>query len=164
MTAEEVYQSVTNGGTSGFAAAVKIFEGFGPWCLIGGLAVNSYVEPVYTVDADFVIVSANLSRVSAALDAAGFSLQTFAHSVNARRPESQLSLQLTTDPRDQDFPERAERQEVLGVIGAGGPGAGSDGGKGWEGGCGNHGGEGEGCAGVGHGLLQRVRTAVANGI
>lgn len=116
MTAEEVYQSVTNGGTSDFAAAVKIFEGFGPWCLIGGLAVNSYVEPVYTVDADFVIVAANLSPVSTALDAAGFSLQTFAHSVNARRPESQLSLQLTTDFRYQDFPERAERKEVLGVT------------------------------------------------
>lgn len=116
MTAEEVYQSVTNGGTSDFAAAVQIFEGFGPWCLIDDLAVNSYVEPVYTVDADFVIVSDNLSRVSGALDAAGFSLQTFAHSLNARRPESQLSLQLTTDPRYQDFPERAERKKVLGVM------------------------------------------------
>ena len=80
--------------------------------MIGGLAVNSYVEPVYTVDADFVIVSANLSRISAALDAAGFSLQTFAHSVNARRPESQLSLQLTTDPRHPDFPDRAPRNTL----------------------------------------------------
>ncbi len=101
MTAEEVYQSVTNGGTSDFAAAVEIFERFDPWCLIGGLAVNSYVEPVYTVDADFVIVAANLSNVSAAL---------------ARRPASQLSLQLTTDARYQDFPKRAERKEVLGVL------------------------------------------------
>ena len=42
MTAEEVYESVTNGGTSDFAAAVAIFDRFGPgsWCLIGGLAVR----------------------------------------------------------------------------------------------------------------------------
>jgi hypothetical protein len=41
MTVEEVYESVTNGGTSDFAAAVAIFDRFGSgsWCLIGGLAV-----------------------------------------------------------------------------------------------------------------------------
>lgn len=116
MTAEEVYESVTNGGASDFAAAVEIFERFGPWCLIGGLAVNCYVEPVYTVDADFVIVSDSLEVVQSALIDAGFSLQTFAHSVNAKRRESKLSLQLTTDPRYQDFPPRAERREVLGQM------------------------------------------------
>lgn len=116
MTAEEVYESVTNGGASDFAAAVEIFERFGPWCLIGGLAVNCYVEPIYTVDADLVVVSSSLGSVQSALTDAGFSLQTFAHSVNGRRRESKLSLQLTTDPRYQGFPSRAERREVLGRI------------------------------------------------
>jgi hypothetical protein len=60
MTAEEVYESVTNGGASDFAVAVGVFDRFGPWCLIGGLAVNCYVDPVYTVDADFVVVSDHL--------------------------------------------------------------------------------------------------------
>ncbi|MBA3961287.1 MAG: hypothetical protein H0X40_05220 [Chthoniobacterales bacterium] len=115
MTAEEVYESVTNGGTSDFADAVEIFEGFGPWCLIGGLAVNCYVEPIYTVDADFVVVASDLQKVASALAESGFALQTFAHSVNARRPESELSLQFTTDPRYQDFPKRAESNEVLGL-------------------------------------------------
>ena len=115
MTAEEVYESVTNGGTSDFAAAVKIFDRFGPWCLIGGLAVNCYVEPVYTVDADFVMVAREMGKVQAALTAAGFALQTFPHSVNARRSGSKLSLQLTTDARYQDFLGRAERREVLGL-------------------------------------------------
>ncbi|HXA10074.1 MAG TPA: hypothetical protein VNW28_08835 [Chthoniobacterales bacterium] len=117
MTAEEVYESVTNGGTSDFAAAVAIFDRFGPgsWCLIGGLAVNCYVEPVYTVDADFVMVAREMGKVQAALTAAGFALQTFPHSVNARRSGSKLSLQLTTDARYQDFLGRAERREVLGL-------------------------------------------------
>jgi hypothetical protein len=115
MTAEEVFQSVTNGGTSDFAAAAAIFDRFGRWCLIGGLAVNCYAEPVYTVDADFVVVADQLDEMQAALADAGFTLQTFAHSVNARRSGSKLSLQLTTDPRYQEFPGRAERQEVLGL-------------------------------------------------
>ncbi len=116
MTAEEVYESVTNGGTSDFAAAVEIVDRFGPWCLIDGLAVNCYVEPVYTVDVHFVMVACEMGKVQAALTDAGFSLQTFPHSVNARRAGSKLSLQLTTDPRYQNFPERAERREVLGLT------------------------------------------------
>lgn len=116
MTAEEVYESVTNGGASDFSAAVEIFERFGPWCLIGGLAVNCYAEPVYTVDADFVLVAGEMEKVQTALVDGGFSLQTFPHSVNARRSGSKLSLQLTTDPRYQSFPERAERREVLGLT------------------------------------------------
>jgi hypothetical protein len=66
MTAEEVYESVTTGGASDFAAAVQIFERFGPWCLIGGLAVNCYVEPVYTVDADFIGGSEEMEAVQRA--------------------------------------------------------------------------------------------------
>jgi len=116
MTAEEVYESVTNGGTSDFAAAVEIFDRFAPWCLIDGLAVNCYVEPVYTVDADFVIIAREVEKVQLALAGAGFSLQPFAHSVNAKRPGSQLSLQLTTDARYQDFPGRAALREVLGLT------------------------------------------------
>jgi hypothetical protein len=116
MTAEEVYESVTNGGTSDFAVAIEIFERFGPWCLIGGLAVNCYAEPVYTVDADFVVVAPDLEKVQRALTDAGFLLQTFPHSLNARRAASKLSLQLTTDPRYQEFPARAERREVLGLM------------------------------------------------
>jgi len=115
MTAEEVYESVTNGGASDFAAAVEIFDRFGPWCLIGGLAVNCYVEPVYTVDADFVIVSEHLEGVQAALSKGGFSLTKFPHSVNAKRPQSKLSVQLSTDLRYQGFVSRAERREVLGA-------------------------------------------------
>jgi hypothetical protein len=115
MTAEEIYESVTNGGASDFSVAVEIFERFGPWCLIGGLAVNCYVEPVYTVDADFVVVAEQISQVQIALREAGFTLSVFPHSVNALRSGSKLSLQLSTDPRYQEFLDRAERREVLGA-------------------------------------------------
>ncbi len=116
MTAEEVYESVTNGGASDFAAAVEIFQRFGPWCLIGGLAVNCYVEPVYTVDADFVVVAREMESVQSALTEAGFAVERFPHPANAMRSGSKLSLQLTTDPRYQDFVERAQSREVLGRI------------------------------------------------
>ena len=52
MTAEEIYESVTNGGSTDFAQVADILQRHGPWSLIGGLPLNCYVEPVYTVDAD----------------------------------------------------------------------------------------------------------------
>jgi len=53
MTALEVYELTTKGGATDFARLIAACEHFGPYCLIDGLAVNCYVEPVYTVDADW---------------------------------------------------------------------------------------------------------------
>ena len=114
MTATEVFESVTNGGASDFAEVVAILNGAGPWCLIGGLAVNCYVEPVYTVDADIVVVSANLGSIQEKLIHAKFSTDTFAHSLNAQKEGSKLRLQFTTDDRYQSFIARSQRREVLG--------------------------------------------------
>ena len=63
MTAAEIYESVTNGGSSDFAELVTVLNRNEPWCLIGGLAVNCYVEPVYTVDVDLVMVAATQRQV-----------------------------------------------------------------------------------------------------
>ena len=114
MTAEEIYESVTNGGATDFAQVAAILDRHGPWSLIGGLAVNCYVEPVYTVDADIVVAAENLARVRESLAEAGFRLEEFAHSLNASKPGSKLQIQFTQDARYQDFIGRAERREVLG--------------------------------------------------
>ncbi len=49
MTESEVFEMVTGSGSSDFATLVAILNQRGSWCLIGGLAVNCYVEPVYTL-------------------------------------------------------------------------------------------------------------------
>jgi hypothetical protein len=116
MTAEEIYESVTNGGSSDFAQVVAILERHGPWCLIDGLAVNCYVEPVYTIDADIVAVAENLAVIRDELSAAGFGLEQFAHSLNARKAAGKLNIQFTRDDRYQSFIARANRGEVLGQL------------------------------------------------
>lgn len=87
----------TQGGATDFAQAIALCESLGPYCLIGGLAVNCYVEPVYTPDADIV-------RVAALLPA-----------LQIRPEKSRLCIQFTTDDRYQSFPNRAMEAEVLGV-------------------------------------------------
>ncbi|CAN5246640.1 hypothetical protein BH20VER2_BH20VER2_05130 [soil metagenome] len=116
MTATEAYESVTHGGSSDFAAAVEILREHGPWCLIGGLAINCYVEPVYTIDADIVLVASQLPAVAERLAAAGFFVQEFPHSLNAQRGAGRLSIQFTTDGRYQDFVGSATPAQVLELL------------------------------------------------
>ncbi len=51
MTAAEIYDSVTNGGAHDFAEVVGVLNRNKPWCLIGGLAVNCFVEPEHSMNA-----------------------------------------------------------------------------------------------------------------
>jgi hypothetical protein len=60
VTAEEAYDLTTRGGAHEFERIIRVCESFGPYCLIGGLAVNCYVEPVYTLDADIVVIASIL--------------------------------------------------------------------------------------------------------
>jgi len=112
MTAAQIYESVTNGGASDLGDVVAVLNTNKPWCLIGGLAVNCYVEPVYTVDVDLVVVAAKLPEIESELTGRGF---RFEHSMNARRPGSKLNAQFTTDPRYQEFLKDATEREVLGI-------------------------------------------------
>lgn len=114
MTASEVFELVTGSGSSDFAILVRILDKHGSWCLIGGLAVNCYVEPVYTLDADIVVISTELPAIRNELVAAGFTIEEFPHSLNARMAGSDLRIQFSLDPRYQDFLKQSHLLEVLG--------------------------------------------------
>jgi hypothetical protein len=114
MTASEIFESVTGSGSSDFASLVSILNRRGSWCLIGGLAVNCYVEPVYTLDADVVVIASELPAIKVELIEAGFSVEEFTHSLNAKMTGSDLRIQLSLDPRYQDFIKDTTTREVLG--------------------------------------------------
>jgi hypothetical protein len=114
MTATEVFESVTNGGSSDFALLAQILDKYGRWCLVGGLAVNCYVEPVFTMDADIVVLSSELNAIQAELIARGFSVEEHEHSVNAQMKGSQLRIQFTVDQRYQKFLADTKTMDVLG--------------------------------------------------
>lgn len=70
MSEGEFFAAIT-GHDSDLNRAVAALRASGhPFCLIGGLAVNQYSEPVVTLDADFAIVAA--AGVEEALLAQGF--------------------------------------------------------------------------------------------
>ena len=97
-----------------FALLVSILNERGPWCLIGGLAVNCYVQEVHTSDADIVIAALEADSIREDLATAGFSIQEFPHSIIAKMKGSDLEIQLTTDSRHQKFLIDTKLMEVLG--------------------------------------------------
>jgi len=115
VTAQEAYELTTQGGATDFVRLIEACESFGPYCVIGGLAVNYYVEPVYTLDADIVVIGSGLPKLSAYLKEQGFRIEEHLHSLNALAPGSDLRIQFTTDDRYQAFLARSVEAEVLGV-------------------------------------------------
>ena len=105
----------TRGGATDFVRLIGACESFGPYCLIGGLAVNCYVEPVYTLDADIVVIASSLPQLTSHLLEQGFKIEEHPHSVNALAPGSELRIQFTTDERYQAFLARSVEAEVLGL-------------------------------------------------
>jgi hypothetical protein len=86
------------------------------YCIIDGQAVNAYAEPVVSLDLDLVIAADQLEQVEALLQGGPFHLKRFAHSLNLSLPDSDLRIQIQTDPRYASFPERASAQNVLGLT------------------------------------------------
>jgi hypothetical protein len=115
VTAAEAFELITQGGATDFAQVIAVCEASGPWCLIGGLAVNCFVEPVYTLDANLVVVAAGLPGLAERLREQGFVIEEHEHSVNAVRRGSDLRIQFTTHARYQAFPERSVEAAVLGI-------------------------------------------------
>ena len=114
MTAQEAFNAASKGGYNDLAAVLAICRRHGDYCVIGGLAVNTYVRPVFTMDADLVIAAAQLPAVRADLVAAAFTVQEEEWRLNALHPGSELRIRFTKDPRYQSFLTSARPGQVLG--------------------------------------------------
>lgn len=84
------------------------------YCVIGGQAVNAYVDPLVSLDLDLAVATADLPRVRALL-AGAFKVEDFAHSLNVSSADSALRVQFQTDARYAAFVDRAATRGVLGL-------------------------------------------------
>jgi len=115
MTGKEFINSVANGKLDIIQLILDILTETGSrYCLIGGLAVNAYVEPVVSLDLDIVAAVDDVVVISKAAVERGFKVEPFEHSVNLTSKASDLRIQLQTDPRYQGFITDAETRDVLG--------------------------------------------------
>ena len=115
MTAKDFIKAVSNGEADIIQMLLDIIARIDtPYCIIGGLAVNAYADPVVSLDLDIVIVARRLEELCAKAVEAGFTIERFEHSINLSSPKSDLRVQLQTDARYQKFISRAKRKNVLG--------------------------------------------------
>jgi len=84
------------------------------YCVVGGQAVNAYVEPVVSLDLDIVVAADDLAAAEDLLSRQ-FTVARFPHSLNVSAPGSDLRVQLQTDPRYADFVARSSVRDVLGL-------------------------------------------------
>lgn len=84
------------------------------FCVIGGQAVNAYVEPLVSLDLDLVVAIHQIERVESLLEKQ-FTVKRFPHSLNISIPGSDVRVQVHTDARYASFLERASTRTVLGM-------------------------------------------------
>lgn len=115
MRALAFWKTVTVDEANLLEQLVSLLEEAGVrYCVVGGQAVNAYVEPVVSLDLDLVVAASDLERVESLL-ARRFHVDRFPHSLNVSVAGSDLRVQIQLDPRYHAFVERASVQEILGV-------------------------------------------------
>ena len=83
------------------------------YCVIGGLAVNAYAEPVVSLYLDIIIAASDRGKLFASFSR-DYSVKEEKHSINISIPFSVLRIQIQTDSRYQEFIHRAVTKKVLG--------------------------------------------------
>jgi hypothetical protein len=114
MTKKEFLNAVSNGKIDILQIFLDTISAVGTdYCVIGGLAVNAYAEPVVSLDLDIIIATKDVEILCKAASK-HFTIQRFEHSINLSSSESDLRIQLQMDSRYQDFIPRAKTHNVLG--------------------------------------------------
>ncbi len=117
MTGKEFVNRVANGKSDIIQILLDILSETGSrYCLIGGLSVNAYVEPVVSLDLDVVSAVKDVGAICAAAKEHGLKVEEFEHSTNISSTDSDLRIQIQTDPRYQKFVSNAEEKTVLGYT------------------------------------------------
>jgi hypothetical protein len=84
------------------------------FCVIGGQAVNAYVEPLVSLDLDLVVATHQVEQAEALLERQ-FTVRRFPHSLNISIPNSDVRVQIQTDERYASFLDHAVPRSVLGM-------------------------------------------------
>lgn len=117
MTGKEFANRLANGKSDIIQVFLDILSKTGSrYCLIGGLAVNAYVEPVVSLDLDVIAINEDIDAICKAAKEQGMKIEQFEHSVNLTSPDSDLRIQLQQDPRYQGFVSNAQSANVLGYT------------------------------------------------
>lgn len=99
MTEKEFFNRVSNSKSDFLQEFVNLLkEKKVPFCVIGGLGVNAYAEPIVTLDCDLVIEASGLDKVISKIKRR-WKVKKFKHSINvySKKSDLRIQLQIATD-------------------------------------------------------------------
>jgi hypothetical protein len=114
MTQKTFFKGVTNGNKDILQEIIDLLNQNNiEYCVIGGLAVNAYVEPVVSLDLDIVVVVEGIDKIIE-YTKDKFKIENFPHSINLGSKDSDVRIQIQTDKRYQAFIKKASIKDILG--------------------------------------------------
>jgi hypothetical protein len=115
MTGKGLLNSIAKGKADILQQFLAILSDTGSgYCVIGGLAVSAYVEPVVSLDIDVVVAVHDIETIANAAKSQQWKVEQFEHSINISDSVSDLRIQIQTDPRYQGFIVGSELRHILG--------------------------------------------------
>lgn len=117
MTDKKFLNSLANGKSDVIQLFLNLLEKLKlDYCVIGGLAVNAYAEPVASLDLDLVLAIGDIEKLLKQFEVSKekFSVKKFTHSLNLEHPDSDLRIQIQTDEIYQPFIKNGTIKKVLG--------------------------------------------------
>jgi len=115
MKSLSFWKAVTLDKSDFLDEAFALLEGQGVrFCVIGGQAVNAYVEPLVSLDLDLAVAVTHIEQLRNLMPE-HFQTELFPLSLNVKSSGSNLRVQFQTDPRYSYFVNRASMREVLGL-------------------------------------------------
>ena len=113
MGALAFWKTVVNDRSNFLERVITLLEDHAVrYCVIGGVGVNAYAEPVVTQDLDIVVAVDQLESTKQLL-AAAFRVRQFEHSFNVYDPDSGLQVQVQLHPGVEDAVTRATFHDVM---------------------------------------------------
>lgn len=115
MTAQEFYCRVLNSKTDLLGEFLQTLdENNLPYCVIGGVGINAYCEPLLTLDFDCVIIIEDVKKIRDELKKKAFKVKTHPYTWEITHKDSDMKIQIQRDERYQGFIKRAKSHKVLG--------------------------------------------------
>jgi hypothetical protein len=114
MTRKEFMNLIGNGQEDILQQLLDLLEEMKlDYCVIGGLAVNAFVEPVVSLDIDIVIATEAIDKLIEEAEKI-FKIERFTHGLNFSSSKSDFRIQIQTDSRYQAFIPNASIKDIMG--------------------------------------------------
>ena len=115
MTQKEFFNRATNSKKDIIQEFLSTLEDLRiDYCVIDGIAINAYCEPIVTLDFDCVIISEEIENLRTILKEKGFKVKRHLFTLEVTSPYSDIRIHIQLDKRYQEFLKNAKEKEVLG--------------------------------------------------